>query len=235
MHQRQVNSNKILSLELDDGSRCFEVKDIQQASVSHFVKLFEEPGGPHQATTPLHSVHKSISADAATDLVRPVTCEEVRTMIFNMNPNKAPRPDGFTALFYQKSWNTVGNDVVLAVQSFFRNGRLLKEVNTTSLTQVPKINNPSKLSDFRPISCCNILYKCISGILANRLKTVLPQIIDPVQTAFILGRHISDNILIAHELFRNYNTSSAPPRCAFKIDFFKAFDTVRWFFLTNLL
>ena len=87
------------------------------------------------------------------------------------------------------------------------------------------------MSDFRPISCCNIMYKCISKILANRLKDVLPSIIDDAQSAFVPGRTISDNILIAQDLLRNYHRSSSPSRCSVRVDFFKAFYTVDWQFL----
>ena len=86
------------------------------------------------------------------------------------------------------------------------------------------------MQDFRPISLCTTVYKCISKILAARLKSIMPSIIDKCQTAFIPGRQISDNILLAQELFRGYGRSSGIPKCAIKVDLCKAFDSVDWNF-----
>ena len=122
-----------------------------------------------------------------------------------------------------------------AVQSFFESGKLLKELNHTTITLVPKCQNSSKLKDFRPISCCNLIYKCISGILARRLKAILPEMIDKAQSTFILGRNISDNILLAQELLHNYHRKDIKSRCTIKVDILKAYETVNWRFLLDLL
>ena len=129
-----------------------------------------------------------------------MTDEETKAAIFRMNPDKAPGPDGYTASFFQKTWHVVGNDVCAAVKSFFNSGKLLKEFSCTTITLVPKGSAPSKLSDYRPISCCNIIYKSISGVLAQRMKEILPYLISSAQTAFVQGRSIADNILLAQEL-----------------------------------
>lgn len=95
---------------------------------------------------------------------------------------------------------------------------MLKESNATAIALIPKVPNPSFMSDFRPISCCNTIYKCISKIIASRLRLALPDIISKSQATFVPGRKIGDNILLAQELLRNYHRSAGPPRCAIKID-----------------
>ena len=120
----------------------------------------------------------------------------------------------------------VGNDVCAAVKSFFESGRLLKEFNCTAITLVPKSSTPSKLSDYRPISCCNIIYKSISGVLAQRMKGILPDLVSSAQTTFVPGRSIADNILLAQEILRNYHKPNTQPRRAIKVDILKAYDTV---------
>ena len=100
---------------------------------------------------------------------------------------------------------------------------------------VPKISNPTKLKDFWPIVCCNFIYKCISGILAARLKGILSSIIDGAQAAFIQGRSMSDNIFLAQELLHNYHRPATKSRCAIKVDLLKAYDMVKWSFLLDLL
>lgn len=81
---------------------------------------------------------------------------------------------------------------------------MLKQANSTAITLITKVKKPKKIADFRPISCCNIIYKVISKILARRLRGVLGKIVHMNQSAFIPGRQISDNIMLAHEILRGY-------------------------------
>ncbi|GKB74189.1 hypothetical protein Tco_0935601 [Tanacetum coccineum] len=97
------------------------------------------------------------------------------------------------------------------------------------------VSTPSKINDYRPISCCNVIYKCISKIITNRIKNGLDDVVSVNQSAFIPGRSISDNILLTQELMHNYHLNRGPPRCAFKIDIQKAYDTVSWKFLNDIL
>ena len=130
-------------------------------------------------------------------MVQNVTREEVKQTMFSMKDGKAPGPDGYPAGFFKKAWHIVGNEVTDAVLSFFSSGTLLKEMNSTIIALVPKVPNPINLSDYRPISCCSTIYKCISKIIANRIKVVLPELIDRSQSAFIKNINISDNILLS--------------------------------------
>lgn len=88
----------------------------------------------------------------------------------------------------------------LTVREFFTNGKLLGEVNATLVALVPKLDVPNKVTEFRPIACCNVIYKSISKILTNRIENGLQKVVNMNQSAFILGRHIQDNILITQEL-----------------------------------
>ncbi|GJW81501.1 RNA-directed DNA polymerase, eukaryota, reverse transcriptase zinc-binding domain protein [Tanacetum coccineum] len=112
---------------------------------------------------------------------------------------------------------------------------MLGEVNATLISLVPKVQTPEKVTDFRPIACCNVLYKCISKIITNRIKPVLNFLVSSNQSAFVPGRSIHDNILLTQEIMKGYNRKGGPKRVAFKIDLQKAYDTVSWKFLERTL
>ncbi|GKD65042.1 RNA-directed DNA polymerase, eukaryota, reverse transcriptase zinc-binding domain protein [Tanacetum coccineum] len=102
---------------------------------------------------------------------------------------------------------------------------MLGEVNATLITMVPKIQHPTKVSEYRPIACCNVVYKCISKIISSRIQGCLDKLISINQSAFVPGRLIQDNLLITQELLKGYNRKKGPQRCALKIDIAKAYDT----------
>lgn len=141
---------------------------------------------------------------------------------------KSPGPDGYSVEFLRASWDTVGADVVEAVGEFFRNGRLLKDLNTTAICLIPKSPQDCTLGDYRPISCCNVVYKIISKILVKRMKPILAGCVSPSQAAFLEGRSLGENMLLASELIRNYKSPSCRKSSMLKVDIKKAFDTVCW-------
>ncbi|CAN1153013.1 LINE-1 retrotransposable element ORF2 protein [Linum perenne] len=167
--------------------------------------------------------------------MEPVTEDEIKKALFSISNEKAPGPDGYSALFFKQSWEVVKVDVILAARRFFEKCSLPKYVNSILLALIPKKCNAAEMKDYRPISCCNVMYKVISKVLANRLSKVLPNLISPAQTAFIKGRNIGDGILLAHELLKGYNRSGISPCCAMKIDLMKAFDSVEWDFVFETL
>ncbi|XP_044507202.1 uncharacterized protein LOC123226737 [Mangifera indica] len=168
-------------------------------------------------------------------LIREVSAVEIKETIFTMDNNKAPSLNGYSACFFKAAWSIISDDVVKDIKHFFNMGHLLKEVNCTMLALVPKVTNFSLYKDLRPIACCNTLYKCITKIMANRLKVVLPQFINKAQVAFVGDRCISENILLCQELMHNYKKDTYEKKCAITIDLMKAYDTLNWDFLLTVL
>ncbi|GKD05219.1 protein LAZ1 [Tanacetum coccineum] len=169
---------------------------------------------------------KKVSELSNENMTRPVTNEEIKKAMFGIGDDKAPGPDGYTSTFFKKVWDVVGQEVCNAVHDFFANGKILKETNHTFIALIPKVTTPLKVNDYRPISCCNVIYKCISKILTNRIIDGIKEVVSENQSAFVPGRRISDNILITQELMHNYHMDRGPPHCAFKVDIQKAYDIV---------
>lgn len=92
-----------------------------------------------------------------------------------------------SAIFYQKYWDIIGEDVTNTMLSILNSNSSLVELNQTNIVLISKTNNPTKICEFRPISLCNVLYKIISKVLANKLKPILNAIISENQTAFVPG------------------------------------------------
>ena len=131
-------------------------------------------------------------------------------------------------LFFQTYWTEVGMGVTQAVLSYLNSGSILKSINHTFIALIPKVNNPKRVSNFRPISLYNVIYKIISKVLANRLKPMLNSIISETQSAFIADKLISNNILIAFESLHHMKTNCTGKKCfmAMKLDMSKAYDRV---------
>jgi hypothetical protein len=123
------------------------------------------------------------------------------------------------------------------VLHFFNTGQLDTFINSTNIALIPKIKTPISVVDYMPINLCNVLYKMISKVLANRLKGILPSIIAPYQSAFILGRLITDNVLEAYETLHTMHTNmrSKVGFIGIKLDMNKAYDRVEWHFLEAVM
>ena len=148
---------------------------------------------------------------------------------------KSPSPDGYLSGFFKTTWNEIGPLMCQAIKEFFSTGHMISECNSTNLVVLLKIPHPMNANDFRPISYCTVIYKCISKILCNRLKKVLPCITNPSQGAFAQGKELLYNVLLCQELVRGYNRQHISPRCIIKIDLKKAYDLVYWEFLEEML
>ena len=123
--------------------------------------------------------------------------DEIKAVVFNMDGDSAPGPDGFSGKFFTSSWSIIGDDLVKAVQSFFFGAGIPRAVKATAIVLIPKVNSPQDFSQFRPISLCNFFNKIISKILADQLATFLTALISSQQSGFVKGRVISDNYLLA--------------------------------------
>lgn len=180
--------NQIHYLIDQSGRRMENIDEIQNHCIGFYTALFGNIATPlsQESIAMIYSFAKFKCDVSMQDMLsKPVTLEEIKGELFAMPSNKSPGPDGYTAEFFKKMWKAYGIKFSTAITEFFSSGKLLKQWNCTSITLVPKKPNADRISDFRPISCCNVLYKVISKLLARRLEHILPQWISPSQSAFV--------------------------------------------------
>nr|XP_043630425.1 uncharacterized protein LOC122601751 [Erigeron canadensis] len=195
--------NRIDSV-LDSHGNRVEGDALISAFVAHYKAFLGSPG----VTSLLNTndlFTKRLSSEQVSSMIKDVSADEIKQALFDIGDDKAPGPDGFTAAFFKSAWDIVGADVIGAVQDFFSSGKVLKEVNHTIISLLAKVASPTLITDFRPIALCNVIFKCVTKVLANRIKGCLSDIVCSNQSAFIPGRSISDNILLTQELMHNYH------------------------------
>ncbi|KAJ9536539.1 hypothetical protein OSB04_un000291 [Centaurea solstitialis] len=228
------NSRHIYSVCNSDGVFVYD-QQVAEAFIDHFKVIIGSTDPNVVPMMPQTMFATQLSLTDANHMIRPIQDMEIKDAIFQIGNDKAPGSDGFSAKFFKAAWEVIGPDVLLAIHNFFYRGRLAKELNHTLLCLLPKTVNATAVTDFRPIACCSILYKCIAKVIVERIKPYLSSLVSKSQSAFIPGRRIGDNILMAHELVLGYHLHKGPPRCAFKIDLRKAYDMVSWEYLFQML
>jgi hypothetical protein len=156
--------------------------------------------------------------------------EEIKNVVFDLNGDGAPRPDGFGGHFYQTFWDIVETDVVQSVQEFFISGVLAPNINFNLIVMVPKAPGPKSMGDYRPIGSANFQFKIVTKIIANRLALITMCIIFVEQHGFIQNRNISDCVILASEAINMIDKCQYDGNVALKVDISKAFDTLDWNF-----
>ncbi|GJV52789.1 RNA-directed DNA polymerase, eukaryota [Tanacetum coccineum] len=205
---------------------------VKKEFLMHFKKRFEQPCR-QDIRLEMDFINR-LSIDQKDDLESDVTNDEVRKAVWDCGVDKTPGPDGFTFGFYRRYWRIIERDVIKAVKWFFTNGSIPNGGNASFITLIPKITNANMVKDFRPISLIGSIYKIVAKILANRLVTVLDGLVNEVQSAFVTDRQILDGPFMLNEIVQ-WCKKRNKQAMIFKVDFEKAFDSVRWDFLEDIM
>ena len=212
----------------DANTKYFHLKTIQRRSHSRVITLKDDTGlwlNGESLTQHIHTTFKKLfqastltwCASSRTEghfypnspflnqtqaLIRIPQPEEIFQTHQKLPPLKAPGPDGYHALFFQTNWASLGPSIVQVIQDIFTQLTILPNWGITNLVLIPKIAHLELITQFRPISLCNTLYKLVSRIIVHQLKPYMAEAINPCQAGFMPGQHTSDNIIIVQEVFR---------------------------------
>ncbi|GAA0142726.1 hypothetical protein LIER_35622 [Lithospermum erythrorhizon] len=220
-----------ISLLMNDDVRIHTDPQIVESEIVQFYEaLFTSKGVLSDAQKLIirDSLIWRVPAEACKALVIQPTMHEVNEAFQSMAVGKRPGPDayGLSAEFYKYHWERVNQDLLDAFVNIFATGDVPPILNATTLSLVPKVDHPSSIRDYRPSSirdyhpifCCNNVYKAITRILMRRMSGLMQELVSPSQFAFILGRSLSDIILLLQELIRGYHKEDGVYKTAIKVD-----------------
>ncbi|XP_057476933.1 uncharacterized protein LOC130764649 [Actinidia eriantha] len=188
--------NNIPFISLGDGTRSSSIKQVNDAFVHYYRGLLGTKRICKRLNPEIVRNGKLLDKSQSLALAFPVTEEEIRNALFSIGVDKTPGPNGYSSLFFKQAWDTVGADFTAAILEFSSSGQILKQINHSIIALIPKSKDADKVEDFRPIACCNVVYK---------------------------------------ELLRLYSRKRTSPICTLNIDLRKAFDTVDWAFIKDML
>ncbi|GJY50686.1 RNA-directed DNA polymerase, eukaryota [Tanacetum coccineum] len=205
---------------------------VKKAFKDHYEARFNKPTKARLKLS--FSFPNRLSTDQVVDLERHVSHDEIRLAVWDCGVNKSPGPDGFTFEFFRKFWKVIGPDFCEAVEHFFKQGSFSKGCNSSFIALIPKVLDAKFVNDYRPISLIGCIYKVVTKILASRLAMVIAGLVSNTQSAFVAERQILDGPFILNEVL-DWCKRKKKKALFFKVDFAKAYDSVRWDFLLDVL
>lgn len=182
----------------------------------------------------MQHVPSLVTLDQNSALLRPIAIEEVVHALQDTPKCKAPGPDGFTSDFFHHCWLIIRVEVWEIIEDSRSLGQVLQDLNMTFLILIPKEGHAYHPKQFRPISLCNVIYKLLTKVIAQRLKPILPMIISLEQSGYVEGRQILDSVILAHEVIHSLQKTRMPGMLL-KLNLSKAFDKLSWDYMREML
>lgn len=236
--KKEQAEKTIKAVHLKENKVTYHPKEINQAFFEFYNNLYKLQGGHSQDA--LDDYLKNIKLPEASvqdrhRLNSPFTETEILLTINSMAINKSPGPDGFSVEFYKEFWSEIHPIFMAMINNFCYKRLLPQSMNLAHISVLYKSGkDPLQCSSYRPISLLDHDYKIITKLLAKRLESILPRLINPDQSGFIKGRYAADNIRRVLSVINCFNNRQEPS-LLLSLDAEKAFDGVEWSFLFSVL
>jgi hypothetical protein len=190
--------------------------EISEAFHKYFKKLFGGCSKLMQAD--FSELYTRDAPDDLRDLEQNFTIEELKVAVFDLVGDKAPGPDGFPMLFYQRFWDILKDDLFSIVMLFNNGDITFDSFDYSYIALIPKKSNSLAFGDYRPISLTNCLHKIFSKMLANRLSALLHKLVHHSQSAYSKGRVSLDNFVMVHQIL-HHSKQRRQENFSLKLDF----------------
>eukprot|EP00253_Pinus_taeda_P004094 PITA_04094 len=228
--------NKILKLRDSQGKEFVTHKKMESVLVQHLLSIAKEPllDKSKFINKFTRYIPKLVTREDNHNLNRPVSEDEVNEVVNEMQNGKAPGPDGFNVDFFKARWKTIKQDILDAVEDSRKSKSVLKALNASFIALILKQEKAMILDRFRPIALCNVVYKIISKVIANKLKPLLPALVSEENTDYVEVRQILINIIQAHEMVHSLE-SNKQAVMIIQLDLAKAYDKLSWSYIRTVL
>jgi hypothetical protein len=224
----------ILNLDLE-GRAVTDANQIREIIYSYYKDLFgKQPRRTVKLGEEAWSDRGRLSTSDNEELLKPIMETELKKTIFGMKENTAPGPDGFGVSFYKNCWGTIKGELMNLMNDFYLNNLDIERLNYGVITLVPKMAYANSVKQFGPICLLKVSFKIFTKLLMDRLTNFATKLIDPSQTAFIKERYIVDGAVTLHEIVHELKRKKLKG-VILKIDFEKAYDSIRWDFVEEVL
>ena len=238
LEKRRYDSRRIPAIKTPQGIIKSQT-DILKAFEEHFRYRFgPQSSDEEQETATDYLVESELCEVSPPDKIKlsePINLSELGSTLFNMKNGTSPGSDGFSVEFYKFFWADIKEFFHAMCMESFANGSLPITLKEGIIVLLPKPNKPRDLlKSYRPITLLNVCYKVISGTIANRLKTVLQNIIDPCQSAYLKGRFIGENVRMIYDIMQ-FTKQEKISGILLSLDIEAAFDSVSWLFIEEVL
>ncbi|XP_026399016.1 uncharacterized protein LOC113294854 [Papaver somniferum] len=226
--------NFISKLEDSNGDIISDQKKIAYTLVNHFEQKFQFQE-TEEADSLLEVIPEVITKEDQQMLDAVPNEEEIKEAIFSMNPKSSPGPDGFSTCFYKACWHIIHTVFVQAIRFCWQRRFIPKGLNSNFLVMLPKVEGAKSPNHFRPIGLSNVNFKTITKIINTRMSSLMTKMISPQQVAYIKGRSIQEQIILASELVNGMRKKRRGGNVALKLDISQAYNSVNWQFLFQVL
>ena len=238
LEKRNFVNKQMLKMERSDGTLVFRQDEIMGEVLSFYKGLYSKQENVVDGLNSdlLNSLTcKQLTDGQSKEIGGSITMTELSESLDNMKNGKSPGPDGFTVEFFKCFWPELSHFLLRSINTAFKTGSMLKNRKIGHITLLPKGTKPRHfIRNWRPISLLNVSYKLASAAIANRIKNVLPYLINEAQTGFVPGRYIGENIRLIYDIL-HFTELNHLGGMLLLIDFEKAFDTVSHDFILKTL